>query len=235
MPYPIQSFIFNSETKFQTTKSLTFVYNLPTYYQIGQMFPALTTLKLMLYSVTNRTSLAGLFPNSLEELHICVQSGVEELYLDQSIDMPNLQVFGIADTGGDIMQHMGLTALKTLILYQTYNAPQETTQQIIRPSYPANNRSQLQVSRLELHDWDDRVGGPSGNGTRAILRKWVPYMPGLKSISIEGRVINGEELVDVITGLAPRKFEVTLAYTSGITAEQCDRLKPLTSQLHIYV
>jgi hypothetical protein len=60
-------------------------------------------------------------------------------------------------------------------------------------------------------------------------------MLALKSVRLMGGRINGEELVKAMKELAPRKFEITLAFTSGITRDQCDLLKPLTSHLHIYV
>jgi hypothetical protein len=227
--------IFAYATRFETTTSLTFISRIPrpTFAShLKSAFPVLTTLNLVLQDNGSGVQLDEILMVSLKELQIHVESGAERLYVHNRVDLPNLLVFRITKSGGHIIKRMGMTALRTLIFYYSTS---ETAQQVIDLSQARYSHQWHQLSCLQLHGWNDSIFNYFENGTAELLRKLVPSMLALKSVSLVGGYINGEELVRAMRELAPRKLELTLAFTSGITRDQCDQLKPLTIQLHIYI
>lgn len=200
---------------------------------LSSMCPQLTKLALRVKTFPPAFKIAGFLTPTLQELYIQDEDGhTASLDIPKQIVLSNLSTLGITISASPLLKDIRVSSLRTLILYGP------TSLENFHFSMIGSIKAVIhQLSRLEFHDWE--VPGTAV----MVFRSLVLEMKALRSVKFLRSHIDGESLILALNSameksesfILPNLGEMVLSNVTGITKDQCERLKPLVRRLKIYV
>jgi len=193
-------------------------------------FPRVTNLQFMLKQFPPSFALAGFLNANLEHLHIRHESDAELPQLDRNVSLPKLRLLYITYRAQNFFANLQAPSLRTLGLYQ----PANHRHRMLTSGHNAENLFR-RLSQLNFEDWNGSMED-SHAGSATVFGEIVLKTPGLQSVRFTRCYVDGEELTKAMGEVSLGKLEeMTLSQPSGITREQCDKLKEMVPRLNIYV
>lgn len=206
---------------------------------ISSKFPQLTSLTFRIVQFPSNFALRNYLTTTLKELHIQRTTNGEFTNLENGIQLPQLHSLGIPPSARSLLARVSLPELRTLILYGS-NDPHELVGIAMGGGA---DRVYRRITHLEFREWGAMTEANLNAGAASMLSIVISKMPGLHSIKFVDSWVDGVELADVVVSAMAddggKKLKylkgITLSGISGITREECDRIKEVVPRLDIYL